>query len=64
AFLTVLLMTLAYNISIGIAFGFIFYLIVKACQRKLREVHPILYVSAGLFLVYFVLMALKGAGIL
>jgi AGZA family xanthine/uracil permease-like MFS transporter len=64
AFLTVLLMTLAFNISIGIAFGFIFYLIVKACQRKLREVHPILYVSAGLFLLYFVLMALKGAGIL
>jgi AGZA family xanthine/uracil permease-like MFS transporter len=57
-------MALAYNISIGIAFGFIFYIIVKLCQKKVREIHPVLWGSAGLFLVYFVLMALKGAGII
>lgn len=64
AFFTALLMTLAYNISIGIAFGFIFYVIVKLCQKKVREIHPVLWGSAGLFLVYFILMALNGAGII
>jgi hypothetical protein len=34
-----------------------------ACQKKLKEVHPILYGSAALFLVYFVLMALQDAGV-
>ncbi|HHX79747.1 MAG TPA: NCS2 family permease [Acholeplasmataceae bacterium] len=64
AFFTALLMTLAYNISIGIAFGFIFYVIVKLCQKKVREIHPVLWGSTGLFLVYFILMALNGAGII
>ncbi len=63
AFFTALIMTLAYDISLGIAFGFIFYIIVMACQKKLKEVHPILYGSAALFLVYFVLMALQDAGV-
>ncbi|MDD4000195.1 MAG: NCS2 family permease [Bacilli bacterium] len=64
AFFTVLFMTLAYNISTGIAFGFIFYIVVKVCKKKAKEIHPILWVSAGLFFVYYVLMALKGAGII
>jgi len=64
AFFTALLMTLAYNISIGIAFGFIFYVIVKLCQRKAKEIHPVLWGSAGLFLIYFLLTALDGAGII
>jgi len=64
AFFTALIMCLAYNISYGIAFGFIFYALVKVCQGKAKEVHPVLWGSAGLFLVYFVLQALNGAGIL
>lgn len=58
AFMAVAVMTLAYNISIGIAFGFIFYVIVKLCQGKLKEVHPILLGSSVLFLLYFVVMAI------
>lgn len=58
AFFSAVLMSLAYNISIGIAFGFILYIIVKVVQGKAKEVHPILWVSATLFLLYFVLMAL------
>lgn len=60
AFLTVALMSFAYGITTGIAFGFIFYVIIKLLTGKIKEVHPILYVSAGLFLIYFVLMALIG----
>jgi AGZA family xanthine/uracil permease-like MFS transporter len=64
AFFSAIIMTLAYNISIGIAFGFIFYIIVKVCQKKTKEVHPILWVSTSLFLLYFVLMAFKEVGII
>ena len=64
AFFTAILMTLAYNISIGIAFGFIFYIIVKLVKGEAKEIHPILWGSSAIFLVYFVLMGLNGAGLL
>lgn len=59
AFLTAILMAFAYNISIGIAFGFIFYIIVKVAQKQAKTIHPILWVSSALFLVYFIVMALN-----
>jgi AGZA family xanthine/uracil permease-like MFS transporter len=64
AFLAASVMAFAYSISIGIAFGFIFYIIVKISKKQAKEIHPILWASTGLFLLYFVLMALYGAEIL
>ena len=64
AFLSAVVMTLAYNISIGIAFGFIFYIIVKICKKETKEIHPILWGSAGLFALYFLVMALLSEGII
>ncbi len=60
AFFAAVMMALAYSISIGIAFGFIFYVIIKLVKGQIREVHPILWGSAILFLAYFVLMAIAG----
>lgn len=57
AFFAGVFMALCYSISYGIAAGFIFYCIVKLCKGKIKEVHPILWVSALLFLVNFVVMA-------
>ena len=57
AFFTVAIMAFAYNISYGIAAGFIFYCVVKLCQRKFKEVHPILAGAAVLFILNFVLLA-------
>ena len=51
-------MALCYSISYGIAAGFIFYCIVKVCKGKAKEVHPILWVCTGLFILNFVLLAL------
>ena len=62
AFLTVAVMTFAYNISYGIAAGIIFYIIIKLCRKKINEVHPILMGAAGLFLIYFFLMAVNAIG--
>jgi AGZA family xanthine/uracil permease-like MFS transporter len=58
AFFAGVLMALAYSISTGIALGFIFYIIVKICRQKAREIHPILWVSSALFVIYFIFMAL------
>jgi len=62
AFFTIAIMTFAYNISYGIAAGFIFYCLVKICRKQIKDVHPILIGATLLFLVYFVLMAINQIG--
>jgi AGZA family xanthine/uracil permease-like MFS transporter len=59
AFFTVVIMVFAYNISYGIAAGFIFYIIVKLCRGKFKEIHPILLAASLLFIINFVIMAIK-----
>lgn len=58
AFFAGLFMALCYSISYGIALGFITYCIVKICRRKVKEVHPILWVCTGLFILNFILLAI------
>ena len=53
AFLTIVLMPFTYSITNGIGAGFISYALLKATQGKAREVHPLLWVVAALFVVYF-----------
>ena len=58
AFFAGIFMALCYSISYGIAAGFIFYIIVKICKGKIKEINPILWVCAGLFVLNFILLAL------
>ncbi len=58
AFFASIFMALSYNISYGIAAGFIFYCIVKICRGKVKEIHPILWGCVALFILNFVLLAL------
>lgn len=57
-FFTAIFMALCYNISYGIAAGFITYCIVKVCKGKAKEIHPILWVATGLFVLNFVILAI------
>jgi AGZA family xanthine/uracil permease-like MFS transporter len=57
AFFAAIFMAFCYSISYGIAAGFIFYVIVKLVKREIKDVHPILLVSALLFILNFVLLA-------
>lgn len=61
AFFASIFMGFSYNISYGIAAGFIFYCIIKICKGKFKEMHPILFVSSLLFVINFVVMAILGA---
>ncbi|MGI6084822.1 MAG: NCS2 family permease [Acetivibrionales bacterium] len=58
AFFTAVGMPFAGGITNGIAIGFIFYVIVKVCKGKFKEVHPIMYITTLLFVLNFVITAL------
>jgi AGZA family xanthine/uracil permease-like MFS transporter len=58
AFFAGVFMAFCYNISYGIAAGFIFYCLVKLTKRQLSEVHPILLVSTLLFILNFIVLAI------
>ena len=53
AFLTIILMPFTYSISVGIGAGFVSYVVIRFFQGRLKEVHPLLLIVAGLFMVYF-----------
>jgi AGZA family xanthine/uracil permease-like MFS transporter len=53
AFLTIVLMPFTYSISVGIGAGFLAYALIKVVRGRARSVHPLLWVVAALFLVYF-----------
>lgn len=53
SFLTIILMPLTYSIGEGIAFGFLTYVILMICKKKYKEVHPVMYGLAVLFIIYF-----------
>ncbi|MFB9378156.1 NCS2 family permease [Kineococcus gynurae] len=53
AFLTIVLMPFTYSISAGIGAGFLAFVLLKIVRRKISDVHPLMWVVAGLFVVYF-----------
>jgi len=53
ALLTMILMPLTYDITVGIGAGFISWVIIKIARGKASEVHPLMWIVAILFLVFF-----------
>ncbi|HYO85230.1 MAG TPA: NCS2 family permease [Dermatophilaceae bacterium] len=53
AFLTIVLMPFTYSITAGIGAGFVTYLVIKVARGRARELHPLLWVVSGLFVLYF-----------
>ena len=53
AFLTIVIMPFTYSITAGIGAGFVTYVLLKAVRGKAGSVHPLLWLVAALFLVYF-----------
>src|SRR3954466_13547486 len=60
AFLTIVLMPFTYSISVGIGAGFLAYLLIKLVRGKAAVVHPLLWVVAALFVVYFCIHPITG----
>ncbi|PJI94009.1 NCS2 family permease [Luteimicrobium subarcticum] len=55
AFLTIVLMPFTYSITTGMGAGFIAYVILQVAVGKARKVHPLLWIAAAAFVVYFAL---------
>ena len=60
AFLTIVIMPFTYSIANGIGVGFIIYVFMAVCSGKAKKVHPLLYIVALLFIVYFVVDPVLG----
>lgn len=59
AFFTAVAMPFAYSISTGVAVGFVFFCISKIFTKKAKEVHPIMYIVTLIFLLNYLIDALK-----
>jgi AGZA family xanthine/uracil permease-like MFS transporter len=59
AFLTIVLMPFTYSISVGIGAGFVAYVLIKVVRGRARAVHPLLWVVAALFVVYFAIEPIR-----
>ncbi len=53
AFLTIIMMPLTYSIAEGIAFGLTSYVLLKLLTGKAKDVSPLLYILAVLFIIKF-----------
>ncbi|HSJ35680.1 MAG TPA: NCS2 family permease [Acidimicrobiia bacterium] len=53
ALLAIILMPLTYSITVGIGAGFVMYVVVKAVRGKFSEIHPLMWVVAAAFAIYF-----------
>ncbi|HEY0540639.1 MAG TPA: NCS2 family permease, partial [Actinoallomurus sp.] len=59
AFLTMVLMPFTYSITNGMGAGFISYVVIKTVRGRAREVHPLLWLVAALFVAYYAIIPLK-----
>jgi len=54
AFVVMIMMVLTYSIGMGIAFGFIVYVLTMMVQKRFKEVDPVMYGLAIAFIIYFI----------
>jgi len=55
AALTIMIMPFSFSIADGIGFGFIAYVLVRATQGLWNRVHPLMWLTAAAFVLYFVI---------
>jgi AGZA family xanthine/uracil permease-like MFS transporter len=61
AFLTIVIMPFTYSISNGIGAGFISYVLLRTATGKARGIHPLMWIVAAAFIVYFALGPIQDA---
>ncbi|BDZ42669.1 hypothetical protein GCM10025865_19680 [Paraoerskovia sediminicola] len=61
AFLTIVVMPFTYSISDGIGVGFVAFVVIKLALGKVRQIHPLMWLAAAMFVVYFTLGPIEAA---
>jgi adenine/guanine/hypoxanthine permease len=59
AALTIMMMPFAFSIADGIGFGFIAYVLVRTAQGLWHRVHPLMWITAVAFVLYFAIDVLQ-----
>jgi AGZA family xanthine/uracil permease-like MFS transporter len=52
-------MPFTYSITAGIGAGFVTYVFIKLVRGKTRSIHPLMWLVAALFVVYFAIDPLR-----
>ena len=52
-------MPFTYSITVGIGAGFVAYVLIKIIKGKASALHPIMWIVAALFVVYFFVDPIK-----
>jgi AGZA family xanthine/uracil permease-like MFS transporter len=60
ALLTMILMPLTFNITVGIGAGFVTWVFIKVVRRKFGEIHWLMWLVAIAFVVYFLSSFIQG----
>ena len=60
AFLTIILMPFTYSITAGIGAGFVSYVFIKVVRGRAATIHPLMWLVAALFVLYFGIDPIKG----
>ncbi|MBN6034881.1 NCS2 family permease [Amycolatopsis sp. 195334CR] len=61
AFLTIVVMPFTYSIANGIGAGFVSYVLIQLATGKARRVHPLMWVVAVAFVIYFAIGPIRSA---
>jgi len=61
ALLAIVLMPLTFSITVGIGAGFVMYTLIKVVRGKFGDIHPLMWVVAIAFLIYFAQAVLGSA---
>ncbi len=61
AFLTIVVMPFTYSIANGIGAGFVSYVLLRVATGRVRGIHPLMWVVAALFVVYFAIGPIRNA---
>ena len=61
AFLTIVVMPFTYSIANGIGAGFVTFVVLRVATGKARGIHPLMWVVAAAFVVYFAMGPIQAA---
>lgn len=62
-FLAIIMMPFSYSIANGIMFGIVAWVILKVCTGKVKEIHPVMWVSFGLFALRIITLVVPALSI-
>lgn len=61
AFLTIVVMPFTYSIANGIGAGFISFVLLRVATGRSKQVHPLMWVVAAAFVLYFAVGPIEAA---